>query len=63
DLAAAAWAIAPSLVTVEETRARLHRNLWVEYGTGERRVKVARDLDVDGIWNHFRRLVRSPPPR
>jgi inosine-uridine nucleoside N-ribohydrolase len=57
DLAAAAYAIDPSLVTVEETRARLHPNLWLEFGRGERRLRVVRDLDLDGIWRLFDRLV------
>jgi inosine-uridine nucleoside N-ribohydrolase len=57
DLAAAAYAIDPSLVTVEETRARLHPNLWLEFGRGERRLRVVRDLDLNGIWRLFDRLV------
>jgi len=57
DLAAAAYAIDPSLVTVEETPVRLHANLWVEFGTGDRRVRVARWLDGERVWRLFRRLV------
>lgn len=57
DLAAAAYAIDPVLVTVEEIRVRLHRNLWIEFGRGERRLRVVRDLDPDGIWRLFDRLV------
>jgi inosine-uridine nucleoside N-ribohydrolase len=57
DLAAAAYAIDPSFVTVAETRARLHPNLWVEFGRGERRLRVVRALDLDGIWRLFDRLV------
>jgi inosine-uridine nucleoside N-ribohydrolase len=63
DLAAAAYAIDPSLVTVEETRATLHRNLWLEFGRGERRLRVVRDLDLEGIWRLFDRLVSGPPPK
>jgi inosine-uridine nucleoside N-ribohydrolase len=57
DLAAAAYAIDPSLVTLEETRVRLHGNLWVEYGAGDRRVKVVREVDAVGIWRRFAVLV------
>jgi inosine-uridine nucleoside N-ribohydrolase len=53
DLAAAAYVIDPSLVTVEETRARLHSNLWLEFGRGERRLRVIRDLDAEAIWRRF----------
>ncbi len=71
DLAAAAYVLDPSLVTVEETRARLHSNLWVEFGAGERRLKVVRGLDVEAVWERFRGLVSgspaearmAPPPR
>ncbi len=57
DLAAAACAIDPSRVDLEETRVRLHGNLWVEYGAGERRVRVAREIDAEGIWEMFGRLI------
>jgi inosine-uridine nucleoside N-ribohydrolase len=57
DLAAAAYAIDPALVTVEETWARLHRNLWLEFGRGERRIRVVQRLDLEGIWRLFNRLV------
>lgn len=57
DLAAAAYAIDPSLVTVEETRARLHPNLWVEFGRGDRPVRVVRALDAEAIWKLFADLV------
>jgi inosine-uridine nucleoside N-ribohydrolase len=59
DLAAAAYAIDPSLMTVEEIRAHLHPNLWVEYGRGERRVTVVRELDATAIWERFVRLVSA----
>jgi inosine-uridine nucleoside N-ribohydrolase len=61
DLAAAAYAIDPSLAAVEDTRVRLHPNLWVEYGAGERLVKGVRDLDVDAIWERFAGLVNGSP--
>ncbi|MBW8875986.1 MAG: nucleoside hydrolase [Acidobacteria bacterium] len=57
DLAAAACAIDPALVTVEETRARLHRNLWVEFGRGERRLRMVRDLAPAAVWRLFADLV------
>jgi inosine-uridine nucleoside N-ribohydrolase len=58
DLAAAAYAIDPSLMELEETRVRLHGNLWVEYGAGERRVRVVRDLDASAIWSRFAKLIQ-----
>jgi inosine-uridine nucleoside N-ribohydrolase len=57
DLAATAYAIDPSLLTLEETRVRLHGNLWVEYGAGERRVRVAQSLDAERISELFTRLI------
>ncbi|MFL6236095.1 MAG: nucleoside hydrolase [Thermoanaerobaculia bacterium] len=59
DLAAAAYAIDPSLITLEEARVRLHGNLWVEYGAGDRRVRVVRDLDTRAVWRRFTGLVQS----
>ncbi len=57
DLAAAAYAAAPHLLEVTEGRARLHPNLWVEHGAGERRLRVARDLDAEGVWRWFTALL------
>ncbi len=57
DLAAAAYVIDSALVSVEETRARLHSNLWVEYGRGDRRLRVIRDLDREAIWRRFVALI------
>lgn len=57
DLAAAAYAIEPTLASVEETQGRLHSNLWIEFGRGERRLRVVRDLDLEGVWRLFDRLV------
>jgi inosine-uridine nucleoside N-ribohydrolase len=59
DLAVAACVIDPSLVSVEETRARVHSNLWIEYGRGDRRLRVIRDLDVDAIGRRFAALIRE----
>ncbi len=61
DLAAAAYILEPSLATVKESRVRLHPNLWVEYGQGERRVRVVRDLDANAIWERFVQLVNASP--
>jgi inosine-uridine nucleoside N-ribohydrolase len=69
DLAAAACLLDPSLVTLGETSARLHSNLWLEFGRGGRRVKVVRDLDPAAIWRLCAGLVNAPraggagPPR
>lgn len=63
DLVAAAYVIDPSLVSVEETRACLHANLWIEYGGGDRRLRVIRDLDRDAIWRRFVALVNGPIKR
>ncbi|HEY0510921.1 MAG TPA: nucleoside hydrolase [Thermoanaerobaculia bacterium] len=57
DLAAAACALDPSLVSLEETRARLHPNLWVELGRGDRPVRVVRGIDAEAIWRRFGELV------
>jgi inosine-uridine nucleoside N-ribohydrolase len=59
DLAAAAYVLDPSLVTVEETKGRLHPNLWVEFGHGGRPLRVVRKLDAAAIWRRFRELVSS----
>jgi inosine-uridine nucleoside N-ribohydrolase len=59
DLVAAVYAIEPSLFAVEETRTRLHRNLWVEFGKGDRRVKVIRDLDPPTVWRYFIEILLS----
>jgi inosine-uridine nucleoside N-ribohydrolase len=61
DLAAAAYLVDPALVTVEETRVRLHRNLWIEFGRSERRLRVVRDLDLERIWRLFDRLLSGRP--
>lgn len=61
DLLAAACLIDPESVTVEETRARLHPNFRVEFGQGEREVRVVRDFDRERIWRRFVRLVNEGP--
>ena len=61
DLAAAAYVLDPSLAAVEESRVRLHPNVWMEYGRGERRITVVRDLDAGAIWERFVRLVNASP--
>lgn len=60
DLAAAAYLIDPESVTTEETRVRLHSNTRVEFGRGERKVRVVRDLDRERIWQRFVALVNEP---
>ncbi|HEV8583087.1 MAG TPA: nucleoside hydrolase [Thermoanaerobaculia bacterium] len=59
DLAAAACVIDPSLVSVEETRVRLHSNLWIEYGCGDQRLRMIRDLDAKAIWRRLVALVNG----
>jgi inosine-uridine nucleoside N-ribohydrolase len=61
DLAAAAYVLDPSLVTVEEIRGRLHPNLWIEFGREGRPLQVVRRLDAEAIWDRFRGLVSSSP--
>lgn len=60
DLAAAAYLIDPSLVTLGETSAYLHANLWLEFGRGERRVRIIRDLDPAAVWRLFANLLSEP---
>lgn len=57
DLAAAAYVLDPSLVRVEETRVCLHRNMWLEYSVGDRRLLVIRELDRIAIWRRFVDLI------
>jgi inosine-uridine nucleoside N-ribohydrolase len=61
DLVAAVYAIEPSLFASEEVRTRLHRNLWTEFGTGDRRVRVIRGFDPDAVWDRFLGLVNGRP--
>ncbi|HEV2853024.1 MAG TPA: nucleoside hydrolase [Thermoanaerobaculia bacterium] len=62
DLAAAAYLIDPSLVTLGETSAYLHANLWLEFGRGGKQIKIVRDLDPAGIWRLFANLLSEPRP-
>lgn len=59
DLPAAMYAIDPSLVDVVETTARCHRNLWIEYGTGGRPVRLVRGFDPRELWRRFVALVND----
>jgi inosine-uridine nucleoside N-ribohydrolase len=56
DLVAGVYAIEPSLFAVEEVRTRLHRNLWTEFGTGDRRVRVIREFDPRTVWDILLKL-------
>ena len=60
DLPAALYAIDPSLVEVEETTARVHRNLWIEFGKGGRPVRLVRSFDARELWRTFTGLVSEP---
>ncbi|HKI02329.1 MAG TPA: nucleoside hydrolase [Thermoanaerobaculia bacterium] len=60
DLAAAACLIDPSLVTLGETSAHLHANLWLEFGRGGRRIRIVRDLDPEAIRRLCAALVNGP---
>jgi len=57
DLVAAyAWA-EPRRVEVQDRRARLHPNGWVEFGVGERTIRVVTDFRPEEAWEWFVRLV------
>ncbi len=60
DLAAAAYALDPSLVETRETTARASRRLWIEYGRGGRAVRIVTDLDRGAIWRRFVGWVNGP---
>lgn len=53
DLPAAMYILEPSLVEVEETTARVHRNLWIEFGKGGRPVRLVRGFDPEELWRRF----------
>jgi hypothetical protein len=53
DLPAAMYILEPSLVEVEETTARVHRNLWIEFGHGGRPVRLVRGFDPRELWRRF----------
>lgn len=63
DLAAAAWVTDPDLLETEDTTARIHPNLWVEYGRGGRPVRLVRDLDAAEIWRRFAERIAAAEPR
>jgi inosine-uridine nucleoside N-ribohydrolase len=60
DLAAAAYALDPTLVETRETTARVNQRLWLEYGRGGRAVRVVTDLDRGAIWRRFVGWVNGP---
>ncbi len=60
DLPAALYAIDPSLVEVEETTARVHRNLWIEFGKGGRPVRLVRGFDARALWRRLADQVSEP---
>jgi inosine-uridine nucleoside N-ribohydrolase len=53
DLVAAYYALEPSLFRVQESCARLHPNGWIEFGAGERPVRMVRGFDPGDIWGRF----------
>jgi inosine-uridine nucleoside N-ribohydrolase len=57
DLVAAMAVLAPKLVEVRETTVRMHPNLWIEFGAGERSVRWVADFDEEPIWEYFLDLV------
>jgi inosine-uridine nucleoside N-ribohydrolase len=61
DLVAAAWLTDPELLEVEETTARAHPRLWIEYGKGGRPVRLVRELDEEGIWRRFAERISAGP--
>jgi inosine-uridine nucleoside N-ribohydrolase len=65
DLLAAATIFAPVAVSSEETTARAHSNLWLEFGKGGRPVRLVRDFDGAAILERFESLINSslPPPQ
>ncbi len=63
DLAAAAWVTDPDLVEIVDTTARIHSNLWVEYGRGGRPVRLVRNLDTAEIWRRFAERIAAMKPR
>lgn len=62
DLLAAAYVIDPSLVTIEETTARVHPNLWIEYGRGGRPVRLVRGFEDAAVWQLSEKLINAPAP-
>ena len=62
DLLAAATVFAPAAVSSEETTARAHANLWLEFGKGGRPVRLIRGFDGAAILERFRSLINSSLP-
>lgn len=63
DLLAAVVLIEPSLVEIEETTARVHPNLWIEFGRpGGRSVRLVRDFDDRAVWDLTARLINASVP-
>jgi inosine-uridine nucleoside N-ribohydrolase len=60
DLAAALYALEPGLFRLVESRARLHRSGWIEFGAGERPVRLVRGFDRDALWARFVDLLSRP---
>lgn len=60
DLPAAMYILEPSLIDVEETTARVHRNLWLEFGAGGRPVRLVRGFDPGELWRRFVARVNLP---
>lgn len=61
DLLAAATVFAPAAVSSEETTARAHANLWLEFGKGGRPVRLVRDFDRAAILDRFESLINCSP--
>jgi inosine-uridine nucleoside N-ribohydrolase len=57
DLVAGVYLISPELFEIEERRARLHANGWVEYGAGARRARVVTSFDPAAVWESFVELT------
>ncbi|HEX5760135.1 MAG TPA: nucleoside hydrolase [Thermoanaerobaculia bacterium] len=60
DLLAAACLFAPEAVERAETAARLHARGWIEWGAGERRVTVVREVDAPAVWRRGAALLNAP---
>lgn len=57
DLAAALYVLDPAGFTFQETTARMRPNTFLEFGRGDRHVKLCVALDHDRLWGRFRELV------
>ena len=63
DLLAAATVFTPAAVSSEETTARAHANLWLEFGRGGRPVRLVRGFDGAVILERFESLINSSCPQ